>query len=133
MEDETEERMEYEGNKVSQEFKNTLKAAENLLKKTKKEYTLMQEEISKAKEWSKKMAELEIFDPNQSRLTKEEMIDKIAKFKKKMGMFDSFFAQVHGVEAGLLPTEEQIGALVQIIEQMRILWGGSGWSTDQPK
>jgi hypothetical protein len=47
MEDETEVRMEYEGNKVSQELKSRLKVAGNLCKKMKKEYTLMQEEISK--------------------------------------------------------------------------------------
>jgi hypothetical protein len=172
MEDEAEARMEYEGNKVSTELKGILKAAKNLRKKTKKEYTLMQEEISKreggfwdaqedifhalglkhesyfagklngnscrkqmekAKEWSEKMAELEIFDPNQSRLTKQDMVDEIAKFGKMLGMFDSIFAQVRGVEAGLLPTDEQVGALAEIIEQTRVLWVGSGWSTDQPK
>jgi hypothetical protein len=172
MEDETEARMEYEGNKVSPELKSVLKAAKILRKKAKKEYTLLQEEISKreegfwdaqkyifhtlglkhelyftgklngnscrkqmekAKEWSEKMAKLEIFDPNQSRLTKEDMVDKIVIFGKMLGMFNSIFAQVHGVEAGLLPTEEQIGALAQIIEQARVLWVVSGWSTNQPK
>jgi hypothetical protein len=48
-------------------------------------------------------------------------------------MFDSIFAQVQGVEAGLLPTEEQIGTLAQTIENTCVLWVGSGWSTDQPK
>jgi hypothetical protein len=47
MKDETEAKMEYEGNKVSQDLKSTLKAAKNLRKKTKKENTLMQEEILK--------------------------------------------------------------------------------------
>jgi hypothetical protein len=59
------------------------------------------------KKWSEKMAELEIFDSHQSRLTKEEIIDEITRFGKMLGMFDSIFAQVHGVEAGLLPTEDQ--------------------------
>jgi hypothetical protein len=48
-------------------------------------------------------------------------------------MFGSIFAQIRGVEAGLLPTEEQIGRLAQNIEKMHILWVGSGWSTHQPK
>ncbi len=172
MEDETEARMEYEGNLVSTELKKKLKDASDLRKKTKKEYNAMQEEISKreggfwdhqedifhglglkhesyfagklngnscrkqmekAKEWSEKMAELGIFDPTQSQLTKQEMQDEIAKFGKMLGMFDSIFAQVRGVDAGLLPTEEQIVALEQTIEKTRELWVGSGWSTDQPK
>jgi hypothetical protein len=61
------------------------------------------------------------------------MKDEIAKFGKMLGMFDSIFAQVRGVEAGLLPTEEQIGTLETTIEKTRELWLGSGWSTDQPK
>jgi hypothetical protein len=172
MEDETEARMEYEGNLVSTELKQKLKDASDLRKKTKKEYNAMQEEISKreggfwdhqedifhalglkhesyfagklngnscrkqmekAKEWSEKMAVLGIFDPTQSRLTEQEMKDEIAKFGKMLGMFDSIFAQVRGVEAGLLPTEEQIGTLETTIEKTRELWLGSGWSTDQPK
>jgi hypothetical protein len=68
-----------------------------------------QKQLEKAKECSEKMAELAIFYPNQSRLSKEEMIDKIVKSGKMLVMFDSMFAQVSGVEAGLLPTEEQIG------------------------
>jgi hypothetical protein len=58
----------------------------------------------------------------QSRLTKEEMKDEIAKFGKMLGMFDSFFVQVHRVEADLLPTEKYIGMVVQIIEKTRIMW-----------
>ena len=79
------------------------------------------------------MANLGIFDPTQSRLTKKEMRDEIAKFGKMLGMFDSIFAQVRGVEAGLLPTNEQIEKLAQTIEMTRVLWVGSGWSTNQPK
>jgi hypothetical protein len=74
--------------------------------------------MGKAKEWSEKMAEGEIFDTNQSRLTKQEMKDEIVKFWKMLGRFDSIFArkcsggltpifaQVHGVEAGLLSSCE---------------------------
>jgi hypothetical protein len=172
MEDETEARMEYEGNKVSEELKSKLKNAENLHKKTKKAYAAMQEDISKreggfwdhqedifhtlglkhesyfagklngnscrkqmekATEWSEKMSELDIFNQAQSRLTEQEMKEEIAKFGKMMGMFDSIFAQVRGIDAGLLPTEDQISTLVDTIEKTRVLWVGSGWSTDQPK
>jgi hypothetical protein len=89
--------------------------------------------MEKAKEWSEKMAVLGILDPTQSGLTKQEMKDEIAKFGKMLGMFDSIFAQVRGVEAGLLPTEEQIGTLETTIQKTRELWLGSGWSTDQQK
>jgi predicted ATP-dependent Lon-type protease len=68
--------------------------------------------MEKVKEWCEKMAKLEIFDPNQSWLTKEELKDKIVIFGKMLGMFDSIFAQVWEVEAGLLTTEEQIETLV---------------------
>jgi hypothetical protein len=37
------------------------------------------------------------------------------------------------VDAGLLPTEDQIVTLEQTIEPTRVLWLQSGWSTDQPK
>jgi hypothetical protein len=60
--------------------------------------------MEKANQWSEKMAELGIFDPTQSRLTKQQMKDKIVKFGKMLGMFDSIFAQVRGVEAGWLAT-----------------------------
>jgi hypothetical protein len=43
------------------------------------------------------------------------MKDEIAKFGKMLGMFDSIFALIRGVEAGLLPTEEHTGALAQTI------------------
>ena len=90
-------------------------------------------QMEKAKEWSEKMAELDIFNSTQSRLTEQEMKDEIVKFGKMLGMFDSIFAQVQGIDAGVLPTEEQIETLAQTIEKTRVLWVGSGWSTDQPK
>ena len=61
------------------------------------------------------------------------MKDKIAKFGKMLGMIDSIFAQVRGVKAGLLPTEEQIGTLETTIGKWCELWLGCGFSTNQPK
>jgi hypothetical protein len=52
------------------------------------------------------MAALDIYNSSQSRRTEYEVKNKIAKFGKMLGMFDSIFAQVRGVDAGLLPTEE---------------------------
>jgi hypothetical protein len=89
--------------------------------------------MEKAEEWSEAMAALDIFNSNQSRLTEQEVKNEIAKFGKMLGMFDSIFAQVRGVDAGLLPTEEQISMLATTIEKTRELWLGSGWSMDQPK
>jgi hypothetical protein len=90
-------------------------------------------QMEKAEEWSEAMAALDIFNSNQSRLTEQEVKNEIAKFGKMLGMFDSILAQVRGVDAGLLPTEEQISMLATTIEKTRELWLGSGWSTDQPK
>jgi hypothetical protein len=53
-----------------------------------------------------------------------------------LGMFDLIFAQLRGVDVGLLPTEsteDQISMLATTIEKTHELWFGSGWSTDQPK
>jgi hypothetical protein len=47
-----------------------------------------QKQMEKAEEWSEKMAELDIFNPTQSRLTKQEMKVEITKFRKMLGMFD---------------------------------------------
>ena len=90
-------------------------------------------QMEKAKEWSEKMADIGIFDPTQSPLTEQQMKDEIVKFGKMLGKFDSIFAQVQGVEAGLLPTEEQIGTLETTIGKTRELWLSCGWLTDQPK
>jgi hypothetical protein len=58
---------------------------------------------------------------------------EIEKFGKVLGMFDSIFAQVQGVDAGLLPTENKISLCATAIEKTHKLWLGSGWSTDQRK
>ncbi len=171
-EKETNLRIEYEQDKLNMDLKQKLTEAANLRKKTKKEYDVMQDEISKreggfwdhqedvfhqlglkhesyfagklngnscrkqmekAKEWSEKMAGLTIFNPEQSRLTEVQVKAEIAKFGKILGLFDSIFAQVRGVEAGLLPTEEQILKLEETIDMTGKLWLERGWSTDQPK
>ena len=78
--------------------------------------------MQKAKEWSEKMMTHGIYNSEQSRLTKHQVEAEIAKFGMMLGMFDSIFAQVRGVEAGLLPTEDQIVLLEKTIEQTRVLW-----------
>jgi hypothetical protein len=78
--------------------------------------------MEKAREWSEKMAALPIFNPNQSQLTKQEVKAKISKFGKILGLFDSMFAQIRGVEAGLLPTEEQTLKLEETINMAHKLW-----------
>jgi hypothetical protein len=88
-------------------------------------------QMEKAEEWSEAMAALDIYNSTQSGLTKHEVKNEIGKFGKMLGMFDSIFAQVQGVDAGLLPTEEQISMLAVSIENTHELWLGSGWSTDQ--
>jgi hypothetical protein len=50
--------------------------------------------MEKEEEWSEKMAALDIYNADQSRLTKLQVKNEIAKSGKMLGMFDSIFAQV---------------------------------------
>jgi hypothetical protein len=63
----------------------------------------------------------------------EQQQSQWPSFGEMLGMFDSIFAQVQGVDAGLLPTEDQISMLAITIEKTCKLWLGSGWSTEQLK
>ena len=54
-------------------------------------------------------------------------------FGNMMGILDTIWSAVRGIDCGLLPTEEQLQSLAQGIQKGKHLWLKMGLSTRQPK
>jgi len=66
-------------------------------------------------------------------ITNEAITLKCNQFARMFGLLDTIWSNVRGIEAGLLPTEEQINLLRKAIAKAKETWGVMGMTTLQPK
>ena len=58
---------------------------------------------------------------------------KCNEYRRLFGLLDAVWSSVRGVDAGLLPTPEQITILANALDAAKVLWIKMGLSTLQPK
>jgi hypothetical protein len=88
-----------------------------------------------AKEYSDLILEevLTVWDEEQSDRTELEIRQHCHNHRQLLGSCDALFAHIRGVDTGLVPTEEQIQELENIVERTKQWWHICGLPTLQPK
>ena len=65
--------------------------------------------------------------------TDQDVISKCTEYCRLLGLLDTIWSTVRGLDAGLLPTDKQIQYLDEALKQGKTLWLAMGLSTLQPK
>jgi hypothetical protein len=76
---------------------------------------------------------LTVWDPEQSDVTELEIRQHCQNHRQLLGSCDALFAHIRGVQTGMVPTEEQIQELENIVERTKQWWLKCGLPTLQPK
>jgi hypothetical protein len=58
---------------------------------------------------------------------------KCKEYCRLLGLLDTVWSAVRGIDSGLLPTDEQIARLASALQEAKTLWLAMGLSTMQPK
>jgi hypothetical protein len=66
-------------------------------------------------------------------MLKDNLVTKCNEYRSLMGLLDAIWLSVRGLDAGLLPTDEQKERLAESLKEGKALWFRMGLSTLQPK
>ena len=66
-------------------------------------------------------------------MLEDTLVTKCNEYRSLMGLLDAIWSSVRGLDAGLLPTDEQKERLAEALKEGKALWLRMGLSTLQPK
>jgi hypothetical protein len=77
--------------------------------------------------------EKECIKEKRSCITEDAVAQQCKSFAKLLGILDAIWSSVRGIDAGLLPTTQQIHTLEKTLAKGKTMWTTLGLSTKQPK
>ena len=76
---------------------------------------------------------LDVYDEVHADVSQDKVFDRIRRFRHLLGLLDSLFSHIRGIETGVLPTEDDVQQLVSIVDNTKSWWLKCGIGTLQPK